>query len=199
MTPFCVLTKIYILFYSIRPQEVAYFFTMLSSAVSAVSEDDSLCVAAVDQEGGKAVRCGIAARRLTQTTRGGHFGDDDWNDVLARGELGLTGGDDLALLYLWNFGVDCECRNRGIATGVMRWLEERASSGDIPCGQVDALGLLVYRTNRPAISLYEKLGYRVVERYVDPRWQRSAERGNTGVERKLLMVKPLCGQQVSTL
>ena len=49
----------------------------------------------------------------------------------------------------------------------------------------------MYRTNVPAINLYEKLGYRIVQKYVDPKWKRAAERGDIGVERKLLMIKQL--------
>ncbi len=58
-------------------------------------------------------------------------------------------------------------------------------------GGADGIFLFVYRTNRPAIMLYEKLGYEVVPAWQDPRWLKQAEKNLTGVERKILMVKRL--------
>ena len=82
-----------------------------------------------------------------------------------------------------------EERKKGIAQRVMEWIEAEARSS--PGDPVTGICLLVYRSNRPAISLYEKLGYEVVDSWMDRKWMRQAEKNLTGVERKLLMVKHL--------
>ena len=89
-----------------------------------------------------------------------------------------------------------EHRKEGVATSVMEWMEREAArrgkgTHDDGGGGLDGICLFVYRTNRPAICLYEKLGYRVVDDWVDPRWKKYAEKNLTGVERKLLMIKQL--------
>ncbi|UPR03124.1 N-acetyltransferase domain-containing protein [Chloropicon primus] len=169
-----------------RLNEFAYFCTMLNSATTAVSEEDSFCAIALSEEknsGG--LVAGLAARVLTEANCGVFFREKEWTEMLGGGEFGVP-GDSLSLLYLWNFGVCLEYRKRGVATSVMEWVENEARARG-----VNGTGLFVYRNNRPAISLYEKLGYRVVTTWVDPKWKRQAEKGQTGTERKLLMIKEL--------
>ena len=75
----------------------------------------------------------------------------DYWDTLAAQQF-QADGEDLKLLYLWNFGVQRENRKRGVGEKIMKRVESVEATG------VDIKGifLFVYKTNHAAIRLYEK-------------------------------------------
>ena len=171
-----------------RASEFIYFFTMFYSCLQAVANANSFCIVAEDTRDASVPPLGaIAGRILSRANADTVLGLEDWKALATEEfELEEESWEDLELLYLWNFGVDSNHRKKGIATRVMEWVE---TPEKLPCGQnIRGVCLFVYRTNWPAIKLYEKLGYKVTS-WKDPRWLRQAENNKIGVERKLLMIK----------
>jgi len=172
--------------YERRVSEFLYYFTMLYSSIACALDNQAFCaIAFCARDEGKEASGAIAGRYVGPQLGSYHkvlFGD--YWDTLAAQQF-QADGEDLKLLYLWNFGVQRESRKRGVGEKIMKRVESVEATG------VDIKGifLFVYKTNHAAIRLYEKLGYSVVESWKDPRWMKQAENNLTGVERKLLMIK----------
>lgn len=86
---------------------------------------------------------------------------------------------------LCNMAVKSSFRRQGIATYMLERVEEYLQ------GQHEhaLLVLSVEKYNIEAQRLYERLGYRVDESWIDPRWLESVEKDRIDVPRRILMIK----------
>ena len=62
-------------------------------------------------------------------------------------------------LYISGIATNPEYRNRGIGTGLMEQMITRARNLDLP-----KLSLLAFEQNQGAVRLYERLGFKIVDR-----------------------------------
>ncbi|EFJ50524.1 hypothetical protein VOLCADRAFT_103972 [Volvox carteri f. nagariensis] len=105
-------------------------------------------------------------------------------DVVAA--TGATQGSQYGLLT--GLAVAPAYRRRGVASELLA-AAAAAATARLPAPAL--LTLLVARTNKPALRLYERQGYQEAASWVDARWQAEAERGRVGKPRRLLLVKRL--------
>ena len=79
----------------------------------------------------------------------------------------VMGGYDGRMAWVARLAVAASHRRRGLATWLMRELEHRLEEKGVP-----QASLLVWHDNAAAISLYEKMGYEIVEgvRYMRKRF-----------------------------
>lgn len=88
---------------------------------------------------------------------------------------------------LCNMAVKSSFRRQGIATYMLERVEEYLQDQH----QQALLVLSVEKYNIEAQRLYERLGYRVDESWIDPRWLESVEKDRIDVSRRILMIKQL--------
>ncbi|PSC67978.1 lysine methyltransferase METTL21B [Micractinium conductrix] len=74
-----------------------------------------------------------------------------------------------------NMAVSARCRRRGLGRALLAACEAAAAQRLTPPASL--LALAVYRSNEPAVALYESSGFELDPSWVDPRWAESAERG----------------------
>ncbi|KAI3430310.1 hypothetical protein D9Q98_004906 [Chlorella vulgaris] len=105
----------------------------------------------------------------------------------AEGHLKLEPGQTASCIF--NMAVAEPHRRQGLGRQLLAACEGEACRHlTTPAG---VLALSVYRSNEPAIALYEGAGYAVDTSWVDSRWAKSAERGRVEFERRQLMLKTL--------
>jgi GNAT superfamily N-acetyltransferase len=97
----------------------------------------------------------------------------------------------VAAACISNMAVAEAHRRRGLGRRLLAACERASRDAYEPPASL--LGLAVYRSNEPAIALYEGSGFRVDDSWVDPRWAESAERGRVTFGRRQLMLKQLDG------
>lgn len=102
----------------------------------------------------------------------------------------LDVGDDKVAAAVSNMAVAARWRRRGLGSRLLAEVE--ASAGLWPAPPA-LFALSVYRNNDPARRLYERAGYGVEERWVDPDWAAAAEKGRPGRTRRQLMIKRVAG------
>lgn len=94
--------------------------------------------------------------------------------------------EDHIIASITNMAVSQPWRRQGLGRKVLAAAEMAAWQWPAPPSM---FALCVYRSNEPAIRLYESAGYAVDDSWTDPRWLHDAERGQVGRERRLLMLK----------
>lgn len=85
-----------------------------------------------------------------------------------------------------NMAVDTSYRRQGIAKKLMWGIEDAIRNTAV---EQTILFLFVYRDNDIAFSLYESCGYECDKEWIDPRWRKSAEKGQIGWKRRHVLLK----------